>query len=164
MPFNVRQESARCEQTAFGVLPADEGLGPDHFTGAQVHLGLVVKNKFLQQQCLSDTPDRLIFESQRSIVLGIKQVVTVFSGELGTVHGLVGLAQQLIGVDVVHRGVKTHAHAGRYLEGDVVQYNRVRDDFQQLLHQTQAVLLVCQIHQDGYKFITTQTCDRVAFA
>lgn len=52
--FNVGNKIDRAQYASVGMLPADQGLKPDHVPGAQVHFGLVGQEKLVQTQRLTD--------------------------------------------------------------------------------------------------------------
>ena len=81
-----------------------------------VYLGLVVQHEFLRTQGPADVFHAFVVVANAAIKLGIKNVITIFPGQLGLIHGLIRLAQQLIGVDGVLLRVERQAQAGRDLQ------------------------------------------------
>ncbi len=52
------------------------------------------------------------------LVLVVEDMVAIFAGQLGLIHGLVGLAQQLIRVHLFRLRIVGDAEAGRHLHDD----------------------------------------------
>ena len=75
-------------------------------------LGLVMQHQFIGAQCLANALDGFVVAAQTGVLLGIKQMKPVFAGQLGLVHGLICLTQQLLDINVEGLRVKRHAHAG----------------------------------------------------
>ena len=61
---------------------------------------------------LANTLQAFVMTTNTAILRRIEEVVTVFTGHLGLVHGLIGLAQQLISVHVVGLRVESDAKTG----------------------------------------------------
>ena len=66
-------------------------------------------------------PDALqvcVMAAHIAILLGVKNVVAVFARLLGLIHGLVCLAQQLVGIHFFRLRIEGDAETGRDLEED----------------------------------------------
>ena len=164
MVFDDGQEVQGPEQATLGVLPADQGLGADHLARAHVDLGLVVKHEGVVVQRLADVGQAFVVPAHVAVGFGVEDVAAVLACQLGLVHGLVGLAQQLVGVDLFGLRVGGHADAGRDLhhgraDGDGPGRGRehARDDLQHLPG-------VFDVLHDGHEFVTAQAGQRVALA
>ena len=107
-----RNEQRRWQQAAFRVLPADQGLEGLDLAAAHVDLGLEVQAQLLVVQCLADLFQADVLHTGVLVMSRIEQVATVFADQLGLVHGLVGLAQQLFGVYRAVLRVAGDANAG----------------------------------------------------
>ena len=99
MVLDGREENRGRQHAPLRVLPADQGFGSDDLPGAHVHLGLIMQNEFTAHQSGANVFDAFVESAQRPILFGIEHVVAVAPGQLGLVHGLVGLAQQVVGID-----------------------------------------------------------------
>ena len=164
MVLDRGQKQARGQQAPVGVLPADERLGPHHLVGHHVDLGLVVQHKLVLRQGTLNLVHTLALRLDGRVRLHIEHVVTVFAGLFGQVHGLVGMAQQQIGVGIVLRE-QGHANAGRHLQGRASHLcNRSRCCMQQALQHGLAVRGLGQVHEHHHKLVTPHACQRIAFA
>ncbi len=103
-----RHKSPWGEQAALRVLPADQRLDPDHGPAAHIDLGLVIEHELLLLQRQRNLSNLGVAAAQAPVVLGVEQVVAVFAALLGLEHGLVGLAQQLVGVHRIGLGVEAN--------------------------------------------------------
>ena len=108
MALDIGQKQARRQQTPHGMLPADERLGAHHRAGAQVDPRLVEQHKFLVSQCLANAGLDDVANALAAVMRGIKQVVTVFGRSFCALHGLVSLAQHLVGIGIFCLGVVAH--------------------------------------------------------
>ena len=108
-----RQKGAWGQQAAFGVLPACQGLRAHHLSGLHDHLGLQkqhelrLRERFAQEQAL------LMVFALGALLRCVELVKPVATRLFGGIHGLVGVAQQGVGVRVV-TGEHRVANAGRY--------------------------------------------------
>jgi hypothetical protein len=89
---------------------------PMTVAGAHVHLRLVMENEFAGRQGAPDTLQALVVAAHAAILFGVEDVVAVLAGQLGLIHRLVGLPQQLVGIDLLGLRVEGDAEAGRHLE------------------------------------------------
>ena len=112
--LDQRQELHRRDQALLRVFPAQQGLETEHATAAHVHLGLVMQHELLQVQRLLHAANGHHAFFSAPPVLGVEEQVTVAAGLLGAVHGVVGVAQQGVGVAAVHR-IDGGPHAGGHL-------------------------------------------------
>ncbi len=60
-----------------------------------------------------------------AVLLGVEDVIAVLAGQLGLIHGLIGLAQQLIRVHVFVLRIKGDADAGRNLQDVIADPHRL---------------------------------------
>jgi hypothetical protein len=116
MLFNNRKKHAWRQQSPLRMLPADESLGPYNLAGAHVHLGLVIEGKLVRRHGLADALQVLMPAADNMVVFGIEDVVAMAACQLGLVHGLVGLAQQRIRIQIELLWIKGHANTGRHAQ------------------------------------------------
>ena len=88
----------------------------------------------------------------------------VSAGELGFVHGVIGLAQQLLRVDITTLGKMAHADAARHLQAQAADTDRRGDRRKQALDERPTRGLVGEISEDGREFVTTEPRNRVDLA
>ena len=55
-------------------------------------------------------------DAHAAVLRRIEDVIAILARHFGLIHGLVGLAQQLIGLDVLGLRIEGHAQAGRDLQ------------------------------------------------
>ena len=96
-----RQELVRRHQAPLRRLPADQRLGADHPAAAHVDLGLVVEDEFAGRQGGAQAGELLAVGRASAVVVGIEENEAIAAGLLGDVHGLVGIAQQAVGIGAV---------------------------------------------------------------
>ena len=161
--FNHRQKHRRGQQTLLRMLPADQGLGTDHRAGAHVDFGLVMQQQFAMGHGVVNACQAFMVAAHTAVLFGIKHAVAVFAGQLGLVHGLVGLALQLVSIDLVGLRVKRDPQAGRDLQGMAVQQQWLMGSGQQAVQQRGTRCGVRQVDQHRHKFVTTNARQRVAF-
>ena len=94
------------------MTPANQRFCADHNAGPHVDLRLVIQDKLSGREGASDMFEAFMVAANIPILFGIEEMETIFSGELGLIHGLVRLAQQLIGIDVFRLRVERNAEAG----------------------------------------------------
>ena len=143
--FDDVQEGHRRQQAFFRVLPADQGLGSRHLAAAHVDLGLVVQHELAALQCHANAPQAFVMVAQAAVMRGIKHTAAVLARHFGLVHGLVGLAQELVGIDVLRLRVEGDAQAGRNLQAQAVHLNRQRRCCPQAIEQIDAGRRVFQV-------------------
>ena len=148
----------------FGVLPADQGLCADHLAGAQIDLGLVVQHQLVLGQGLTDALQAFMVAAHMAILLGIKDMAAVLAQQLGLVHGLIGLAQQLVGVHRIGLRVGGHPHAGRDLQAQRADQYRLGCRGQDAVDRWQPVTELTVVVQHGHELIPTQARQGVALA
>ena len=122
--LNGGQEGRWRQQPALGVLPADQCLGANDRARAHVDLGLVVQHEFAVLQPLANPGHFFPLGFDGLVVLHIEQVEAVLACLLGLVHGLVGVADEQVGLHTVG-GVDGDAYAGRDLQQVLVHLHRV---------------------------------------
>ena len=164
LPLQHRQKVAGCQQPFVGVLPADQRLGPHQLAGVHVHLGLVEQHHFVATQGLVYAVDLLAAALDGVVGGHVEQVITVFARLLGLVHGLVGMAHELLGIGTVLR-VQGHTQAGRYLQARIAHLHRLGRGLQQPgQHGFAGVVGAGQRGQHGHKLIAAHACQGVALA
>ena|GEM_PF-4743398 len=75
------------------MLPADQGFGAQHLTGAHVDLRLEIKQELPIGKCILYAVQSFVPEAQRTILLRIENVISILASLLGKIHGLVSLPQ-----------------------------------------------------------------------
>ena len=123
-----------------------------------------MQHELAPHQSLADALQALVVAAQVMVVLGVEQVVAVLAGELGLVHRLVGLAQQLVGRDLLALRVERDADAARYLQRLAIHLHRLGHGGQQAAHQRPAAVGIGQLTQHGDELVAAQTGERVALA
>ena len=91
-------------------------------------------------------------------------MVTILARELRLIHGLVGLTQQLLGIDVVRLRVEGDADTGGDLQHLLANRHRRRRRGQQAGEHRHAGLEVGQVEQHGDELVATDAGEGVAFA
>jgi hypothetical protein len=96
------QEQRRRQQAALRMLPADQRLGapPPRRCACSPWAGSAARTR-LRLKRLADALQAFVLAAHMAVLVGVEHVVTVLASQLGLVHGLVGLAQQLVGFDVL---------------------------------------------------------------
>ena len=82
-------------------MPTDQGFSTDDSTRSHSHLGLVIQNEFAVCQALTKALDALVEAANAAVLLGIKEAVAILARQLGLVHGLIGLTNQLVSLDLL---------------------------------------------------------------
>ena len=159
-----RQKLCGPQQPALRVLPADQRFGTQHLAAAQVDLGLVVQHQLLPFQRGAHGFQVLVVVAQVAVVRGIEHMEAVLATQLGLVHGLIGLAHQLVGCDVFFLRVERNPQAGRHLYRLAVNQHRLGSGVAQAFQHGHAVGVGGQVVHDGHKLVATQARQRVAFA
>ena len=158
------QEAAGRQQAAVRVLPADQRFGPDDLARAHVHLGLVVQHELVVEQGVADVLDALVVAAHAAVLLGIEDVAAVLAGQLGLVHGLVGLAQQLVGIDLFGLRVGGQAQAGRDLQRQLADGHGLGGGGQHAVDHGQGLFGVAEVLHHGDELIAPDARQRVALA
>ncbi len=156
-------ELGRLQQAAARMLPAQQRLDADQGARAQVDLGLVVQLELALRHGLAHFLQVFELALEGFVMLDVEQVEAVLAGQLGLVHGLVGVAQQLVGARFIGRE-QGDADAGRQLQGQPVQFDRRRHGLQQAFHHRFELVVMFQVHQQGDEFIAAQAGDGVLLA
>ena len=146
------------------MLPADQRFGANHRARAHVDLGLEVHHELAVAESAPNLLQRFVQSAHVAVLIGVEQVIAVLAGELGLVHGLVGLAQQLVGVDLVALRVEGDAETGRDLEHEVADRDRLCRRRQQAVEHRQAGGGVGQIEQHRDELVAAHPGQRIAFA
>jgi hypothetical protein len=155
------QERARRQQATLRVLPAQQRLGADDLTRAQVHLGLVVQHELPVVERAADFLQRFVAGAHGLIARRVVDVVAVLAGELCLVQRVVGLAQQLVGVGRLVLREERHAHAGRHTTLTGRQLHRFAGRGQQASQRRFDVGVGAQIAQHGHELVATNAGERV---
>lgn len=143
------------------MLPADQGLHAQHLAVDEVHLGLVEQHELPLQQRLAQPFQLQAVQLGLAVDFRVEQLVAVLARLFGQVHGLVGVAQQGVGVGVVG-GVEAHAHAGRYLDGGVAfQHHGLARSGQDAVQDQRAFLGRADVGQDDDKLVAAHARQRV---
>ena len=106
----------------------------------------------------------LVLTAQTCIPCGVKNMVTVLARDLGLVHRLVRLAQQLIGIDIITLRVVGNPDAAGNLNDHAIHLYRLGDDGQQSIDQILRCTLIAQIGKYGDELVATQAGDGIALA
>jgi hypothetical protein len=51
-------------------------------------------------------------DTHATVLCSIEDVIAILTSQLGLVHGLIGLAQELVGINVLILWIKGHTNAG----------------------------------------------------
>ena len=140
------QELARRAQALARVVPAQQGLGTHQPAAAQLHLGLVVQQEFTLLQRLAQPAQLQAARMGLAVVFRIEQLVAVAPGLLGHAHGLVGMAQQQVGVGLVV-GVEADAQAGGHGQHPVLHGHGTAGRLQHPVEDGGAVLGRADVRQ-----------------
>ena len=159
-----RQEGTRRQQAALGVQPADQGLHAHDIARAHVDLGLVVQQEFALVQRLTDARHAFVVATQAAVLFDVEDVIPVLAGQFGLVHRLVGLAQQLVGLDTIGLRVKRHAQAGRHPQHMAAGVKGLARGGQQPGQQRCGGCGIGQVAQDGDELVAAHARQRVALA
>ena len=161
--FEHGHELGGRHQTALGVLPADQRLGPDHRAIQQVDLGLVEQHKLPARIRLAQPLQLLAVGLHLPVVDGVEHHMAVLARFLGQVHGLVGVAQQGVGIGGILRKQR-QAQAGGGVDLRTIHQHRGGDGGQRLAGQRVAGIGAVQIGKQQHKLIATQPRQRVIAA
>ena len=160
-----RDELGRWHQPFAGVLPADQGFEAGNLAVGQPHLGLVVQPHFAFGQRLAHFIDAHEALARRFVFQRVEHVVAVLARQFGQVHGLVGLAQQLLGLHRVGLREQRHADARRQVERlAIVKCQWCCHRLQHALHRQVVVLGCLQPWQDDGEFVTSDARQVLTFA
>ena len=161
--FNQGQEFRRRQHAAFRMLPADQGFGTKYGAGAHIDLGLVIQNELILLEGLRDTVQAAIVGPGLLVLFRVEDVITVLAGLLGLVHGLIGVAQQGVGIATI-LWVQGDAEAGRDLNDGLTDFDRGGRGLQQSMQDVFAFDPAVQVGEYGDELVTAQTGQRVAAA
>ena len=145
------------------MLPADQGLGADHFAGLHVDLGLVIQQKLVPAQGETNALQAIVLDLDGIVLGNIEQMVAVLASLLGGVHGLVRVAHQYIRIRAVLR-VERDTHAGRDLQACLTGDHGVGDCDQHALQYPLTILCLFQVDQYRHKLVAAYAREGVAFA
>ena len=154
-------EQTRAEQTAAGVVPADQGLAADDAPGLEVEHRLVVGDELLRGDGPGEVRSQLEPVEGRRVHLRLEHDRLSLAHRLGPVHRDVGVAQQ----DVAGVGaVVVEDDAGRC--GDVeltsVDDERARDRGEQLLGEVGHVRFAVRTLEHDDELVATDAGGDVA--
>ena len=143
------------QQSALRMLPAQHGLQAHHGPAAHVHLGLEEQPQLPAVQGLAYLLDGLVGDHHLAIAQYIEQVEAVAAALLGHVHGLIGMAQQGVGILVVG-GKQGHADTGEDI--DVLALDRIRlgNGGQHPLQRGAQLQHVAHVTQDQHELVAPQ--------
>ena len=110
--FNHRQKCVGSKQTFVRMLPADKRFGPNDLAAAHVDFGLEVQHIFILQQRQADAFKAVMMTTQVAVVISIEYVIAVLARQLGLVHGLIRLTQELICPYILGLRVERYPKAG----------------------------------------------------
>ena len=104
-----------------------------------------------------------------AVLVVVENVVAILARQLGLIHGLVGLPEELVGVDVVLLRIEGDAEAGGDLEHSAAHPHGLRDRIKQAGKQGQAHALpplatMSQIGHHNDELIAAETGDGIVFA
>jgi len=145
------------------VLPADQGFGADHLTGAHIDLGLVEETKLLPPQARADRFQVFIVNPENRGALGVEAMKAVLAGQLGLAHRLIGLTDQVIRVQDFVLGIMGNPQTGRDLEHLIIDVDRLTGGGEQTLEERHAGLFTIQFPEHRHELVASQTRDRVSF-
>ena len=146
------------------MLPADQGFGAQHLTGAHVDLRLVIKQKLPIGKCILYAVKSFVTGAQRTILLRIENVISILAGLLGTIHSLICLPQQLVGVDIFALRVVAHTDTRAHLALCVTNRYGLCSHLDQAIENRYADGNIRQVEQNSDKLITTKTGQGIVFA
>ena len=158
---NPRKPAIRRQQTTLRVLPTHKSFGTSHLAAGQIHDRL---NEQAQMPCGDRSTDgknlstTLVFPLLQA---GIEQLDAAATGSLGSVHGLIRLAQQQIGICIVRRNntdTKAGAHNNRDTGADRA---RPGNQIEKILPNLEHLIAIGKLRQDHHEFITAQSGQRV---
>ena len=133
-----RHELERSDGAALGVLPAQQRLHARHVAPGEVHDRLVAQRELVRVERALEVALELQPRERPGVHLGLEDLVVALAVVLGTVHGHVGVAQQLLGV--AGRGDAAVAEGNAHAGGDrdvpvlTVAWTGERDRHAQRVH------------------------------
>src|SRR3989339_1121982 len=145
------------------MLPTNEGLNSDDFTGSQVDLGLVVQNKLTMLMGYSESLNRLPACSYLSVLFRVVDVEAVFSFLFGQIHGLVGMPQQGIRVGAV-AGVNGDPQTCRHDDLMTFDGHRLLDSFKNTVESHLTFTDLFQTGKQQHKFVAANARHGIAIA
>ena len=148
----------------FGMSPADQGFRADHPTGAHVDLGLVVEHELVVFKRLANPHQAFMAAAHAAVLIGIENLVAILARQLGLVHRLIRLTQQLIGIHVVVLRVERDAQAGRHLQHVLPDPHRLRRGIEQAIQHGQAGRYVVKVDQHHDELVAAEPCQRISLA
>ena len=99
--FGRRDEVGWTNPPPLGVVPANQRLETDQPAGIERHDGLIVEGKLRPLDC----PAEIGFQVKQGEDIGMHRLVedleTGLTRGLGAVHRRVGIAEQVVGTDIV---------------------------------------------------------------
>ena len=162
--FDIGQEGRRSQQTPLGMLPSNQRLDAEHRAAAHIDLGLIVQDELALHQRGMDLVDALMMAAHAAIELGVENVNAVLATQLGDIHRLIRVAQQLVRVDRLRLREKSQSQAGRHLHSQAVDVHRLGRFIEQPGQKLQGHFLIAQIQQQGDKLIAANAGKGIAFA
>ena len=120
---NGKELSGR-QEAALRMLPADERFSTFDGAGGHVHFGLVVEEELLACESCSDSLKIFVMAASGERETRIEEVVAVLAADLGLIESLRGLAQKLVGIDILGLWIAGDAGAGGKLERQIAERRR----------------------------------------
>ena len=164
MVLDDRQKQSGQQASARGMIPANQGFRANHGAGAHVHARLVVEDEFAGYQRAADLLEVFVKRADGDVAGGIEDLITILSRQLGLIHGLIGLTEQLVGINLLGLRIKDHADAGRDLNAGIAAIFRLRRAGKQALENGPGRIHVGQIEQNGNKLVAADTGQGIGLA
>ena len=154
-----RQKGIGGNQSFFGVVPANQGLKGNHLTVGHAQLWLEVEFEFLVLQGSGNLHQQVPTFLAEGILAWIKNIKLVAAFLFGSIHGLVGMADQAFGVGIILR-VQGDAEAGGQIYRFTRHVERLTDRAQDTLIQRLGMIALNQQN----KFIAADSGDGISAA
>ena len=122
-----------------------------------------MENEFSGLKRAANALQALVMAAQAAVLVGVENVKTVFAGQLGLIHRLVGLAQQLVGIDLFGLWIEGHTETRRDLQYEANNMFRLLRRSEQTRQHWLAGGEGGQVEQHSDKFVAAQTGERIAF-
>ena len=160
--LHERDELVGRHQAVFGVMPADQRLGPGDEAIGQAHLGLVEHDHLAVVEGRPHPAHQC--ELRRAVLIHLRGVQLEAPARLlGRVHRDIGAAQERLGVRALLR-VQRDADRARHVERQPFHHHRPLELLQQTRSHPERDALVGDIGQQDAELVTTQARHDVVFA
>ena len=110
----------------------------------------------------ADMFKRFVLAADMPIAFRVEHVIAILASELGLIHGLIRLTQQLIGVGILGLRVKRHAEAGRNLQRLTLDRHGLGSCGQQAVQHRHAGRHLLLIGKHGNELIAAEPRQRIA--